>query len=218
MGLIHIDLFTTLDGVAQAPGGPQEDRDGAFEFGGWQAPLSDEVVGEQVVAGMEGLDALLLGRRTYDIFAAYWPHQDQGVDAGIAHLFNRVPKYVASRSAPTLDWAGSTLLGEDIVSAVAELRERHANVHVIGSLDLVQTLVAEGLFDRLSLWIYPILLGPGKHVFTHGAVPSNLTLIEPAITSPNGVVFVRYARADGKPSIGDMANPGRELDAPAHNS
>jgi len=186
MGLIHIDLFTTLDGVAQAPGGPQEDPDGGFAFGGWQAPISDGLVGEQVMAGMEGLDALLLGRHTYDIFAAFWPEQDQGVDAPIAQLFNRVPKYVASRGAPTLEWANSTLLGADIASAVAELRDRHEHVHVIGSLDFVQTLVAGGLFDRLSLWIYPILLGPGKQVFAGGAVPSNLTLTEPAITSPRG--------------------------------
>jgi dihydrofolate reductase len=214
MGLIHIDLFTTLDGVAQAPGGPEEDPEGGFEFGGWQAPISDDLVGEQVYAGMEGLDALLLGRRTYDIFAAYWPDQDQGIDGGIARLFNHVPKYVASRGVPTLDWANSTLLGTDIVSAVAELRERHANVHVIGSLDFVQTLVAEGSFDRLSLWIYPILLGIGKKVFADGTVPSNLTLIEPAITSPRGVVFVRYAHADGIPSTGDMArrDPGSDTE------
>ena len=92
MGLIHIDLFTTLDGVAQAPGGPEEDTDGGFEFGGWQAPLIDDQVGEQVTAGMQGLDALLLGRRTYDIWAAYWPHQNDGIDGGIARLFNTVPE------------------------------------------------------------------------------------------------------------------------------
>jgi len=211
MGLIHIDLFTTLDGVAQAPGGPEEDTDGGFEFGGWQAPLSDELVGEQVFAGMEGLDALLLGRRTYDIFAGYWPQQDEGIDGPIARLFNRVPKYVASRSALTLDWANSTLIGADVGAAVAELRERHAHVHVIGSLDLVQTLVAQGLFDRLSLWIYPVLLGPGKKVFADGTVPSNLTLLEPAITSPRGVVLVQYGPADGIPSTGDMSRPNRGL-------
>ncbi len=209
MGLIHIDLFTTLDGVAQAPGAPDEDTEGGFDFGGWQAPLFDDVVGEQVGAGMQGLDALLLGRRTYDIFAAFWPEQEQGVDAGIARLFNQVPKYVASRGAPTLEWANSTLLGADIVSAVREIRERHANVHVIGSLDLVQTLVTEGLFDRLSLWIFPILLGTGKHAFADGTVPSNLTLVEPAITSPRGTVYLRYARAEGTPSSGDMTRPDR---------
>jgi len=205
MGLIHIDLFTTLDGVAQAPGGPEEDTEGGFAFGGWQAPLSDALVGEQVVAGMEGLDALLLGRRTYDIFAGFWPGQDEGVDGGIARLFNAVPKYVASRGAPTLDWAHSSLLGPDIAAAVADLRERHAHVHVIGSVDFVQTLIAEGLFDRLKLWIYPILLGTGKRVFAGGTVPSNLELVEPAITSPNGVVLAEYALAKGIPSTGDMA-------------
>ena len=205
MGLIHIDLFTTLDGVAQAPGGPDEDTEGGFAFGGWQAPLSDALVGGQVVAGMEGLDALLLGRRTYDIFAGFWPGQDEGVDGGIARLFNAVPKYVASRGAPTLDWAHSSVLGPDIAAAVADLRERHADVHVIGSVDFVQTLIAEGLFDRLKLWIYPILLGTGKRVFAGGTVPSNLELVEPAITSPNGVVLAEYALAKGIPSTGDMA-------------
>ena len=111
MGLIHIDLFTSLDGVAEAPGGPEEDPEGGFAFGGWQAPLIDEVDGEQVWAGMQGLDALLLGRRTYDIFAGYWPHQEQGLDGGIAELFNRVPKYVASRGEPALEWENSSLLG-----------------------------------------------------------------------------------------------------------
>lgn len=206
MGLIHIDLFTTLDGVAQAPGGPDEDADNGFAFGGWQAPLIDEVVGEQINSGMAGMDALLLGRRTYDIFAAYWPH----ANGRIAHLFNRLPKYVASRQTPTLEWAGSTLLGPDIVAAVRELRDRHANIHVIGSLDFVQTLFAERLFDRLTLWVYPILLGGGKKVFADGVVPTNLRLIEPVIASPKGAVLQRYALADGTPGVGDMSAGDQE--------
>jgi dihydrofolate reductase len=206
MGLIHIDLFTTLDGVAQAPGGPEEDAEGGFAFGGWQAPLIDEVVGEQIDSGMAGLDALLLGRRTYDIFAAYWPHQD----GGIARLFNRIPKYVASRQTPTLEWAGSTLLGPDVAAAVRELRQRHENIHVIGSLDFVQTLFAEKLFDRLTLWVYPILLGAGKKVFADGVVPTNLTLIEPVVASPKGAVLQRYALADGTPGVGDMSAVDQE--------
>lgn len=205
MGLVHIDLFTTLDGVAQAPGGPEEDPEHGFAFGGWQAPLVDEVVGEQVRSGMEGLDALLLGRRTYDIFASYWPHQEHGADGGIAELFNRVPKYVASRSTPSLTWANSTLLGPDLAAAVGELRERHDHVHVIGSLDLVQTLVPRGLFDRLTLWVHPIVLGRGKRVFTDRWSPANLTLVEPAVTSPRGVVRLRYDRAEGIPGTGDMS-------------
>jgi dihydrofolate reductase len=201
MGLIHIDLFTTVDGVAQAPGGAEEDPESGFAFGGWQAPLIDEVVGEQVLAGMEGMDALLLGRRTYDIFAGYWPHEE-GV---VAQLFNSIPKYVASRQAPPLEWADSTLLGPDVAAAVRELRERHANTHVIGSLDFVQTLLAEKLFDRLTLWVHPILLGDGKKVFAGGAVPTNLSLLEPAVTSSRGVVRQRYALVEGTPAVSDMA-------------
>ncbi|MGM9472550.1 dihydrofolate reductase family protein [Pseudarthrobacter sp. YS3] len=201
MGLIHIDLFSTLDGVAQAPGGPEEDAEGGFAFGGWQAPLIDEVVGGQVDAGMAGMDALLLGRRTYDIFAGYWPH----ARGDIAELFNRLPKYVASRRTPTLEWAGSTLLGPDVAAALRELRDRHENIHVIGSLDFVQTLFAERLFDRLTLWVYPILLGSGKKVFAGGVVPTNLRLIEPVIASPKGAVLQRYALAEGTPGVGDMS-------------
>ncbi|MDI9916466.1 dihydrofolate reductase family protein [Rhodococcus sp. IEGM 1379] len=201
MGLIHIDLFTTLDGVAQAPGGPNEDTESGFAFGGWQAPLLDEVVGKQVESGMTGMDALLLGRRTYDIFAAYWPH----AAGDIAQRFNSVPKYVASRHRQTLEWADSTLLDGDTIAAVRALRERHANIHVIGSLDFVQTLFAERLFDRLTLWIYPILLGGGKKVFTDGVVPTNLQLLEPAVTSSKGAVRQRYMLVDGIPGVGDMS-------------
>jgi len=210
VGLVHIDLFSTLDLVAQAPGGPDEDPEGGFEFGGWQAPLFDDVVGAQIAAGMASMDALLLGRRTYDIFAGFWPHQEQGVDGDIATLFNRIPKYVASRSAPELTWAGSSLLGPDLPTAVREVRDRHQHVHVIGSLDLVQTLLRERLFDRLSLWLHPIVLGTGKRVFEGGAVPANLRLIEPAATSPKGAVLLRYELADGTPQTGDMTvgDPG----------
>lgn len=205
MGLIHIDLFATLDGVAQAPGGPEEDQEGGFEFGGWQAPLFDEAVGEQIDAGMADLDALLLGRKTYDIFAGYWPHQVGTPVDDIAELFNRVPKYVASRSNPTLEWANSTLIGPNLAEAIGEIRQRHSHAHVIGSLDLVQTLFAERLFDRLTLWVYPVVLGSGKKVFSNPATQANLKLLEPAVTSPKGAVQLLYALADGVPATGDMA-------------
>jgi dihydrofolate reductase len=207
MGRIHIDLFMTLDGVAQAPGGPEEDPSDGFAFGGWQAPLIDEVDGEQIDAGMVGMDALLLGRRTYDIFAGYWPHQEGGQDDGIARLFNRLPKYVASREPKELGWANSTQLGPDLPQAVRALRERHSQIHVIGSLDLVQTLLAEALFDQLNLWVYPITLGTGKRVFATGTVPSSLRLLGPATTSPAGTVHLRYERIDGTPATGDMGDP-----------
>jgi dihydrofolate reductase len=201
MGLIHVEMFATLDLVGQAPGGPEEDPDG-FPFGGWQAPLLDDVAGAQVGAAYEGTDALLLGRRTYDIFAAYWPHQDDEIGT----LFNRVPKYVASRGTPELSWAGSTQLGPDLAAAVREIRDRHEHVKVVGSLNLVQTLLHEKLFDRLDLWVHPIVLGVGKKVFDEGAVPTNVTLLEPPVTSPNGIVFLRYGLAEGTPATGDMAH------------
>jgi dihydrofolate reductase len=209
MGLIHIEMFATLDLVGQAPGGPEEDAEGGFPFGGWQAPLLDDVAGAQVAAAYEGTDALLLGRRTYDIFAAHWPHQSGGADDDIATLFNSVPKYVASRGRPDLSWAGSTHLGPDLAGAVRELRDRHEHVKVVGSLDLVQTLLREKLFDRLDLWVHPIVLGVGKRVFDGGAVPTNVTLLEPPAASPTGTVYLRYGRAEGTPATGDMAAPDR---------
>src|SRR4051812_24651841 len=149
-------------------------------------PLLDEVAGAQVGAAYAGTDALLLGQRTYDIFAAYWPHQDGGEDDAIATLFNSVPKYVASRGRPDLSWAGSTQLGPDLAGAVREIRDRHEHVKVVGSLDLVQTLLREKLFDRLDLWVHPIVLGVGKKVFDGGAVPTNVTLLEPPFAGPKG--------------------------------
>ncbi|MFM9589380.1 dihydrofolate reductase family protein [Streptomyces scabiei] len=208
MGLIHIELFATLDLVGQAPGGPDEDPAG-FPFGGWQAPLLDEITGAQVGTAYEDTDALLLGRRTYDIFAGYWPHQKGGEDGEIADLFNRVPKYVASRGKPDLSWAGSTQLGPDLAAAVREIRDRHEHVKVVGSLDLVQSLLREKLFDRLDLWVHPIVLGVGKKVFDGGEVPTNLTLLEPPAAGTKGTVYLRYGLAAGTPATGDMSAPDR---------
>ena len=197
-----------MDLVGQAPGGPDEDPVG-FPFGGWQAPLLDEVAGTQVGAAYEDTDALLLGRRTYDLFAAYWPYKAGGEDDEIATLFNSVPKYVASRGKPDLSWAGSTQLGPELAGAVREIRDRHEHVKVVGSLNLVQTLLREKLFDRLDLWVHPIVLGVGKKVFDGGAVPTNVTLLEPPAASPSGIVYLRYGRADCTPGTGDMSAPDR---------
>lgn len=204
MGRIEIDLFTTLDLVAQAPGGPDEDPENGFAFGGWQAPFSDPEVGSKILAGINEMDALLLGRKTYDIFASYWPLQADDFAGGIAGKFNRCPKYVASRSRLDLGWSGTAQLGTDIPSDVENLRERHENVHVIGSLNFVQTLLANHLFDRLNLIVYPILLGAGKKVFDGGAIPSNLKLAEPALSTESGIVILRYDRQDGVPATGQM--------------
>ena len=204
MGLVHVELFATLDLVGQSPGSPTEDPED-FPFGGWQAPLLDELAGAQVAAAYAGTDALLLGRRTYDIFAAYWPHQQGGPDDGIAALFNRVPKYVASRGNPRLGWRDSHLLGANLPARIAELRDRHREVHVIGSIDFARSLVAEGLFDVLNLWVYPIVVGRGKRLFDADGVPSTLALLEAPTASEKGAVLLRYGPAGGAPQTGDMA-------------
>lgn len=212
MGMIHIDLFSTLDGVAQAPGGPEEDTEGGFPFGGWQAPLLDEVAGHEIQRNLVELDALLLGRRTYDIFAGYWPFQEDGQDNQIARQFNRVPKYVVSRGTPNLTWADSTQLGPDLAAEVDALRERHDSVHVIGSINLVQTLFAHALFDQLNMWVYPVVLGTGKKVFPDGAAAARMTLLEPPLTSTAGAVLLRYGPLPGAPATGDMSQPDRGVE------
>ncbi|MGW9112018.1 dihydrofolate reductase family protein [Microbacterium sp. NPDC055683] len=205
-GRIRIDLFTTLDGVAQAPGGPDEDPSGAFRFGGWQAPFEDETVGREIGAGIEALDALLLGRRTYDIFAGYWPHHTTGPAGPIGRKFDAVPKYVASRQARDLAWQGSTRIGGDLEVEIAAIRARHRLTAVIGSVDLVQTLLARQLFDELLLWVYPVVLGQGRKVFPDGAQPANLRLIAPPVAGPSGAVQLRYAPVDLAPQTGTMGD------------
>ena len=201
-GRIVIDLFMTLDGVAQGPGRIDEDPSGGFEFSGWQAGYPSSGVGPQVQRGMQRLDALLLGRRTYDIFAGYWPNHTDGPSGEIGRLFDRVPKYVASRDADiALEWQHSSRVGGDLAAEIAELRTRHDEVHVIGSVDFAHSLIAGGLFDELNLWVYPILLGPGKKVFDDGAVPSVLRLIEPPVADDAGVLLLRYARTDQVPQV-----------------
>jgi len=203
-GRIHIDHFTTLDGVAQAPGGPDEDTDSGFAFGGWQAPLLDDTVGAQVDAGIQTMDALLLGRRTYDIFAGYWPHQLDGPASGIARKFDGIPKYVASRGTPQLGWRDSHLLGSDLAAELATLRERHREIHVIGSIDFARTLVAQGLFDQLNLWVYPIVLGYGKRLFPDDGPPAALELLAAERVSEKGAVLLRYGSTGSVPATGDM--------------
>ncbi|MEJ5945516.1 dihydrofolate reductase family protein [Pseudokineococcus basanitobsidens] len=205
-GRIVIDLFSTLDGVVQGPGGPEEDVEGGFAYGGWQAPLLDDAVGEQVMAGMSEMDALLLGRKTYDIFAGYWPTQDER-DTDVARTFNRIPKYVVSRGAPRLDWEGSTLVGPDLTAEVAALRERHASVHVVGSAELARTLVARRLFDVLNLWVYPVVLGPGKRLFPDDGPSLGLRLLQPPV-SGGVAVLLRYGPGE-EVRTGDMTTDDR---------
>jgi dihydrofolate reductase len=190
MGKLTVTEFVTLDGVAQAPGGLDEDRDGDFAHGGWQGPLLDQESGDVIFEQASSMDALLLGRRTYEIFAGYWPSAPEEIP--FTRLLNDVSKYVASRTlAGPLAWPGSTLVDGDLVKGVDEIKARHDEVHVIGSLDLVQSLLRAGLVDRLNLWVYPVLLGGGKRVFGDGTVPTALRLTE-SVTYPNGTVHVVY--------------------------
>jgi len=202
MGELVVTEFVTLDGVAQAPGGPDEDNDGGFRHGGWQAPLSDREAGGVVFDQARRMDALLLGRRTYEIFAGYWPTASGEVP--FTGLLNRVPKYVASRTlAEPLAWHGSTLLAEPVAERITSLKERHDEVHVIGSLNLVQLLLRFGLVDRLNLWLYPLLLGSGKKVFDDGTQPSRLRLVA-SDTYASGTLHLVYEPV-GAPAYGNLA-------------
>ncbi len=203
MGQLVVTEFVTLDGVAQAPGAPDEDREHGFVHGGWQAPLLEEEAGDVMFEQARHMDALLLGRKTYDIFAGYWPTAPEEIP--FTGLLNAVPKYVASRTlSEPLAWKGSSLVAGDLAAGVAAVKERHDEVHVIGSLDLVQSLLRFGLVDRLELWLYPLLLGSGKRVFDGGTVPAALRLTE-SRTYPRGTVQLTYETA-GVPTYGDMAS------------
>ncbi len=163
----------------------------------------DESIGNTVFQQARTMDALLLGRRTYDIFADYWPSAPDEIP--FTGLLNRVPKYVASRTlTDPLAWRGSTVIGESLAEGIAALKERHDEIHVIGSLDLVQTLLHSGLVDRLELWVHPLVLGSGKRVFADGTAPATLRLVE-SVTCPNDVLQLTYEIA-GTPTYGDMTS------------
>ena len=142
------------------------------------------------------MDALLLGRRTYDIFAGYWPQHTTGENGPIGRKFDAVPKYVASRGEPDLSWQGSARIGDDLEADIAAIRSRHALTAVIGSVDFVQTLLSRQLFDELCLWVYPVVLGRGKKVFPDGAAPATLRLTAPPVAGESGAVLLRYAPVD----------------------
>ena len=202
MRKIVVSEFMSLDGVMQAPGAPDEDREGGFEHGGWSAPHFDEGMGEVMSRWTDQADALLLGRKTYEISAAHWPNAP-GEDPMAAKL-NSVPKYVASRTLETADWENSTLLEGDVAGEVAELKERiDGEIQVAGSSDLIQTLIKNDLVDEYRLLIFPVVLGSGKRLFGDGTIPGGLRLVD-AQTSTTGVAMHTYERA-GKPEYGSFA-------------
>ena len=199
MGIIVANMFLTLDGVYQSPGAADEDPEGGFAYGGWQAPFFDEASGEAIGAVIDRIDALLLGRKTYDIFASYWPHA--GEDSPIAVKFNEVPKYVVSTTLTEPAWAGTTALHDAM--AAAHLRERHDEVHVFGSGDLLQSLFTEDVVGRLNLFLYPLTVGRGKRLFGSGTIPASFRLAGPARTFEKGAVGLVYERA-GDVETGNM--------------
>ncbi len=199
--------FLTLDGVMQAPGAPDEDRDGGFAYGGWSFPYwSDETMQRLIVEHTNWADVLLLGRRTYQIFASHWPRVTDPNDP-IAAKLNSVRKVVASRTLKHADWNNTTVISGDVAAAVAKLKEEPGNeIQVSGSSDLLQTLLKYDLVDELRLWIFPIVVGPGKRLFGNGTAPAAFRLVEATVTS-TGVAIHRYERS-GKLETGSFALEG----------
>jgi len=202
MRKIVVATFMSLDGVMQAPGGPQEDPTGGFAFGGWVAPHFDEALGT-ALGGIFGRPFdLLLGRKTYEIFAAHWPFVTDPNDP-IAATFNKVTKYVASRSEPRLTWQNSELLGTDIVASLKRIKDANGpDLLVQGSSNLLQTLWTHRLIDELNVLVFPVVFGNGKRLFGDGAIPTGLALIG-ANAYPTGVVMATY-RPDGMVKTGDF--------------
>ncbi|TWF78894.1 dihydrofolate reductase [Pseudonocardia hierapolitana] len=201
MRKLVVGSFMTLDGVVQAPGAPNEDQEGGFAHGGWTVPLFDDELGQRMVALTDRADALLLGRKTYEGFAASWPLV--GDEDPIAAKLNRIPKYVVSRTLTTAEWANTTILSGDVAKEVAELREQPGGeIHVSGSGTLVQTLLRHDLVDEFVLVVFPVLVGPGKRLFAEGTAPATLELVETSATG-TGVVISTYRRR-GPLEVGAM--------------
>jgi dihydrofolate reductase len=196
--------FVSLDGVMQAPGGPEEDPTSGFKFGGWVFPHFDEAAGGAMDEILGRPYDLLLGRKTYDIFAAYWPRITDPNDT-IAPIFNRVTKYVASRSKPELSWNNSRWLGDDAVAALKKLKaEDGPDLLVQGSSDFLQTLWAHGLIDEINVLTFPVLLGKGKRLFGDGVAPTGLKLVK-SQSYPTGVIVAKYEPA-GAVKTGSFAH------------
>lgn len=195
MAKLVVGTFLSLDGVMQAPGGPDEDREGGFDHGGWSVGYWDDSMGPVMDEQSSQLGSLLLGRKTYEIFAAHWPLVTDEEDQ-MAALLNSAPKYVASKTLDSVDWNNSTLIKGDVAKEVAKLKGQPGNeIQVHGSGNLIQTLLANDLIDEFRLWIFPVVLGSGKRLFAEGATPSGLKLVDTK-TSGTGVAMNRYQKAD----------------------
>jgi len=202
---LTLHTFLTLDGVMQAPGGPEEDTDGGFEHGGWSFPYGDADFGAAISRWFAGAEAFLLGRRTYEIFAAYWPRVTDADDP-VASRLNALPKYVASRTLESVGWHNSSLLDGDVAAAVGKLKEQPGGeLQVHGSGGLAQTLIEHDLVDEYRLLYFPVHLGTGKKLFRDGARPAALRLTGSSTTG-SGVVIATYEPA-GPVQHGSYALP-----------
>ncbi len=203
--------FVSLDGIMQAPGGPEEDPTGGFTLGGWMFNYSDESM-DISAAGFDGRDReLVLGRRTYEIFEAYWPYQPG--DDPIAKTLNAAKKHVASRTLTTLQWNNSTLLHGDAFPAITALKTQPGpDLQIIGSGNLIQTLQAASLIDEYNVWTFPVLLGRGKRLFGESVKPSALRLVRSRVSSTGVVMSTYVPDGDIRPGSFVSAEPsGMEL-------
>jgi dihydrofolate reductase len=192
--------FITLDGVMQAPGGPEEDTSGGFKYGGWVFPYFDESLGKIMDKQMRNYSDLLLGRKTFEIFAAYWPYHETDWPG-----INKVTKYIASNTLSTHEWSNSVFLKGNVVEHIKALKQQNGtDLQVHGSGNLIQTLLKNDLIDEFWLKIIPITLGNGKRLFSEGTIPSNFKLLENEIT-PSGVIVASYRR-EGKIKTGSFVN------------
>jgi dihydrofolate reductase len=203
MRKLAILTFVTLDGVMQGPGGPEEDPSGGFKHGGWVAGYWDDFLGGVMAEQMKGPFDLILGRKTYEIFAAYWPHQ--GADVPGAKQLNAARKFVVSTKPLNLTWANSVLISGDVVNEIRKLKEQDGpELEVHGSSNLIQTLLKADLVDELRLKIFPITLGSGKRLFAEGTIPAGFKLID-SKTSTKGVIVATYGR-EGEVKTGSFAS------------
>jgi dihydrofolate reductase len=192
MRKLIVSTFLTLDGVMQAPGGPEEDESGGFAHGGWSVNYWDEQMGQVMGEAMSTPFDLLLGRKTYDIFAAYWPNAPEEADA---KPLNDATKYVVSRGRPTLEWSESVLIEGGAAEGISALKQEDGpELQVHGSGNLIQTLLCHNLVDQYNLWVFPLVIGSGKRLFSDGTVPSALKLVDSKV-STTGVVMGTYEPA-----------------------
>ncbi|WP_046779835.1 dihydrofolate reductase family protein [Streptomyces yangpuensis] len=207
MAELTLTTFVTLDGVMQAPGGPDEDRSDGFEYGGWAAPYVDEGMGEFITEVFGRAGAFLLGRRTYEIFAGYWPEHDEPGDP-VAGGLNRLPKYVASTTLKEPAWGPATVLdGENLQSEIVRVKdalEGGGEFQVHGSGQLAQWLLARDLVDEINLLVFPVVLGTGRRLFPTGGLPTAYEL-KASRTTPSGMAIHTY-RPTGRATFGTVGS------------